>query len=123
MLSLAKFGLARAAQQSVLTCLDDLKAARETHGSSHPVTVLAMRALAHAFIAKGRWGDALSVLEEALPLHVTHFGEHNPDTIALMIELAVALQVRPSPHSRHARARAAALTLCPPPPPQPSALR
>jgi hypothetical protein len=54
--------------------------------------VLATLALAKAFAAKGRWGDAASLLEEALPLQVAQLGEDHADTISTMVDLSIALE-------------------------------
>jgi hypothetical protein len=78
MLSSANFGLACTSPKPVITCRNVLNSARESRRRRHSDTVLAMRALARTFIAKGRLDDDLRVREQVQPMHIAHFGEPNP---------------------------------------------
>jgi hypothetical protein len=93
-LSLATLVVPPPIENSVLTCLHTLTSLRRSCGCSHPDTVAAMRALAHSFIAKSRWCDALTLLEEALPLQIALFGQSHVDSIVTMITLSLAIHVR-----------------------------
>ena len=70
---------------------------------THPDTVplAAMLDIARSFAANARWSDALSLLEEAQPLHAAQLGESHTGTMSSAMELSVALQVpRPAPSTR-----------------------
>ena len=90
--TLASLAPPSGATVSVLDGIKALRSLKQSHGASHRETVLATLALAKAFAAKGRWGDAASLFEEALPLQVAQLGEDHADTILTMVDLSLALE-------------------------------